>query len=132
LHIPTGPEWIHELKWDGYRILAHRGAGIHLWSRSALDWSPAFPQIVAALKQLRVMSITLDGEVVCLREDGRPDFNRLRAKEGCQQARLVAFDLLELATDRISGVSRSASAGNGFSSSWRACRTCCGTQMTLH
>jgi ATP-dependent DNA ligase len=42
------------------------------------------------------MSVTLDGEVVCLREDGRPDFNRLRTKEGCQEARLVAFDLLQL------------------------------------
>jgi bifunctional non-homologous end joining protein LigD len=77
-----------ELKWDGYRIIASRGAGpIRLWSRSALDWSAAFPHIVAALKQLRVMSVILDGEAECLREDGTPDFNRLRSKERCEEAR---------------------------------------------
>jgi bifunctional non-homologous end joining protein LigD len=95
--IPTGPEWIHELKWDGDRMIASRREGpTRLWSRNALDWSASFPQIAAAIGQLPVESIILDGEVVCLREDGRPDFNRLRSKEGCAEARLVAFDLLEV------------------------------------
>jgi bifunctional non-homologous end joining protein LigD len=67
-----------------------------LWSSNALDWSAAFPQIVAAIGALPVKSITLDGEAVCIREDGRPDFNRLRTAEGCAEARLIAFDLLEL------------------------------------
>ena len=95
--IPVGPAWMHELKWDGYRIITRSAAGLtRLWSRNALDWSAAFPQIVAAIGALPVKSITLDGEAVCLREDGRPDFNRLRTAEGCAEARLIAFDLLEL------------------------------------
>jgi bifunctional non-homologous end joining protein LigD len=93
--IPTGPEWIHELKWDGYRIVAIRRPR-RLWSRNARDWSATFPQIVAAIGQLPVESVILDGEAVCIREDGRPDFNRLRSKEGCAEARFIAFDLLEL------------------------------------
>jgi bifunctional non-homologous end joining protein LigD len=63
--IPTGPSWMHELKWDGYRLIASRQTDrTHLWSRNALDWSASFPQIVEALGQLPVESITLDGEAV--------------------------------------------------------------------
>jgi bifunctional non-homologous end joining protein LigD len=85
------------LKWDGYRTVASRRDGpIRLWSRSALDWAGSFPQIVEALGRLPVESVVLDGEVVCLREDGRPDFNWLRSKKGCDETRLVAFDRLEV------------------------------------
>jgi hypothetical protein len=60
-----------------------------LWSRTARDWSASFPPITAAIGELAVKSVLLDGEAVCLREDGRPDFNRLRSKEGCAEARLM-------------------------------------------
>jgi bifunctional non-homologous end joining protein LigD len=102
--IPTGPEWIHELKWNGYRIIARRAGSTRLWSRNALDWSASFPQIVAALDQLPVGSITLDGEAVCLLQDGRPDFNRLRSRLGCADTRLIAFDLLELNGEDLRGL----------------------------
>src|SRR5215213_4295483 len=53
--IPTGPEWIHELKWDGYRIIARREGGrVCLWSRTGRNWSDAFPSIVAAVERLPV------------------------------------------------------------------------------
>jgi len=95
--IPTGPEWIHELKWDGYRIVARRdGKRVCLWSRSGRNWTDAFPAIVAAIKRLPVGAVTIDGEAVCLLPDGRPDFHALRAKQACRDARLVAFDLLEV------------------------------------
>jgi ATP-dependent DNA ligase len=95
--VPTGPEWIHELKWDGYRILARRdGDRVCLWSRSGRNWSNAFPSIVAAIERLPVESIVLDGEAVCLLPDGRPDFGVLRSKHACREARLIAFDLLGL------------------------------------
>jgi bifunctional non-homologous end joining protein LigD len=41
--IPVGPSWIHELKWDGYRIIGRRAGPTRLWSRNALDWSTSFP-----------------------------------------------------------------------------------------
>ena len=94
--VPTGPEWTHELKWDGYRIIARQERGsTRLWSRNARNWAEAFPRIVEALERLPMESITLDGEAVCLTADGRSDFHALRSK-ACREARLVAFDLLSV------------------------------------
>src|SRR5918998_3270908 len=72
--VPTGPEWVHELKWDGYRILARRTGGVtRLWSRNGRNWTGAFPWIVKAIERLPVRSVVIDGEAVCLRPDGLPD-----------------------------------------------------------
>jgi len=98
----TGPEWIHELKWDGIRIIAWRhGDRVCLWSRTGRNWSNAFPSIVAAIGRLEVENGALDGEAVCLRDDGRPDFDALRSQRGCQQARLIAYDLLGVEGDDV-------------------------------
>ena len=95
--VPIGPEWTHELKWDGYRIIARRdGDRVCLWSRNGRNWSDAFPRIAEAIERLDVDSVTIDGGAVCLLEDGRPDFHALRASQACRDARLVAFDLLAL------------------------------------
>jgi bifunctional non-homologous end joining protein LigD len=95
--VPTGPEWIHELKWDGWRILARRESGrVCLWSRHGRNWTDAFPSIVAAVQRLEVDDVVIDGEAVCLLPDGRPDFHALQSKRACQDARLIAFDLLAL------------------------------------
>jgi bifunctional non-homologous end joining protein LigD len=67
-----------------------------LWSRTGRNWADAFPSITAAIKQLPVENVVLDGEAVCLREDGRPDFHALRSKHACKDARLVVYDLLSL------------------------------------
>jgi bifunctional non-homologous end joining protein LigD len=94
---PTGPEWIHELKWDGYRLIARCESGVvYLWSRSGRNWAKDFPLIGAALARLPVESVIIDGEAVCLLEDGRPDFHALRSRHACQDARLIANDLLGL------------------------------------
>jgi bifunctional non-homologous end joining protein LigD len=94
--VPTGSEWIHELKWDGYRIIARRERGYtRLWSRNARNWAEAFPRIVEAVERLPVESIVLDGEAVCLTDDGRSDFHALQS-EACRDARLVCFDLLAI------------------------------------
>jgi bifunctional non-homologous end joining protein LigD len=93
--VPTGLDWTHELKWDGYRIIARREGGrVCLWSRHGRNWTEAFPSIVAALQVLELENLVIDGEAVCLREDGRPDFDALRSRRACQDARLV--DLLSL------------------------------------
>jgi bifunctional non-homologous end joining protein LigD len=95
--VPKGPDWIHELKWDGIRILARKqGSLVRLWSRNGRNWSDAFPAIVAAVTALPFDSLVIDGEAVCLQSDGRPDFHALRSKFSCREARLIAFDLLNI------------------------------------
>jgi bifunctional non-homologous end joining protein LigD len=88
---------MHELKYDGYRICAHRvGAEVRLWSRHTTDYSGSMVRIVAGLRKIRAKSFTIDGEAVLFRQDGHCDFFALRGKDGQASAVLVAFDLLEL------------------------------------
>jgi bifunctional non-homologous end joining protein LigD len=94
-HPPIGAGWIHEIKLDGFRLMARRGAaGVRLLTRNGFDWSSRYPAIASAVKYLRCQSCLLDGEVVICGEDGIPVFDRLRYGRG--EALLYVFDLLEL------------------------------------
>ncbi|MGE0789025.1 MAG: DNA ligase D [Sandaracinaceae bacterium] len=97
---PRGEGWIHELKLDGYRILAHvRAPGAIIRTRHGLDWSHKLPSIVQALGHLPVDEAWVDGELVVLGEGGVPDFGALqRAVADGRDAsvRLFLFDLLYL------------------------------------
>ena len=87
--------YIFEVKWDGYRILAFCNKGaVKLQSRGGEDYTRKYPSIVAALKKMNLNCI-LDGEVVYINEQGRPDFDALQKVNG-QQAPMVyyVFDLL--------------------------------------
>lgn len=76
---PTGDGWLHEVKWDGYRMLATIAAGeVRLWSRNALSWNDRLPDIVQSLQALGLQSARLDGELVTLDSKGRSDFNGLQ------------------------------------------------------
>jgi len=102
--VPTGPDWIHEVKWDGYRIVARRhGNLIRLWSRNGRSWTEAFPAITNALRAPPTDSVMIDGEAVCLREDGSSVFNALRSQRTCKTARLMAFDLLFIGGQDLRG-----------------------------
>ncbi len=71
--------WIHEMKFDGYRIQAHVKNGIgKFWSRNALDWSNAFPHLLHNMEKLPVTDAIFDGEVVALDEEGRSHFQGLQ------------------------------------------------------
>jgi bifunctional non-homologous end joining protein LigD len=62
---PAGPDWIHEIKHDGFRIIARRDKeGARLFSRNGYDFTARFPKIAAAIESLRVASCVVDGEVV--------------------------------------------------------------------
>lgn len=92
--VPAGSNWLHEVKYDGYRILiATGGDGPRLYTRTGLDWTDKFPGIADAAASLPP-GLLLDGEVVAL-HDGKPDFSTLQAaiKEGGDM-RCFLFDLL--------------------------------------
>src|SRR4051812_25342855 len=80
---PCGPEWLHEIKHDGYRIIARKaGERVRLWSRNGRDWTKAMAAIAEALRALPADEAVLDGEAVAHCDRGLPDFGRLRSAEG--------------------------------------------------
>jgi bifunctional non-homologous end joining protein LigD len=94
---PSGSNWIHEIKHDGYRLMARRDpVGIRLITRRGNDWTTRFPLIVEAVNHLKVRSCLIDGEVVCCDERGLAIFQKLRQRREEHSAFLYAFDLLEL------------------------------------
>ena len=95
---PIGPGWLHEIKHDGYRLMALRtGERMRLLTRNGNDWSEFFPAVMEALKALEVRSCLIDGEVVVCDERGLAVFDLLRRGDRVKQsAHLYAFDLLEL------------------------------------
>jgi ATP-dependent DNA ligase len=96
-HPPAGPGWLHEVKHDGFRILARKqGERVQVWSRRGADFTYRFPAITEAVRRLPVDMALIDGEAVVLRKDGRSDFTALLTKWGGLQATLVAFDLPRL------------------------------------
>jgi bifunctional non-homologous end joining protein LigD len=97
---PSGPAWLHEIKFDGNRIQAHvRGGTARIFTRNGYDWTERFPSITRATAALPVHALVLDGEAVVLDERGMPDMARLRSSlAGGRGERFVcfAFDLLHL------------------------------------
>ena len=94
---PSGSNWIHEIKHDGYRLMARRDpVGIRLITRKGNDWTTCFPLVVEAVNHLKVRSCLIDGEVVCCDERGLAIFSTLRQRGNEARAFLYAFDLLEL------------------------------------
>jgi bifunctional non-homologous end joining protein LigD len=94
--VPTGNDWIHEYKYDGYRLLIATGGGAATaWTRKGNDWSDKFRSIVRAAANLPAGCL-IDGEAVALGENGKPDFQLLQAsfKGGDADLAFYAFDLL--------------------------------------
>src|SRR5215213_6490279 len=91
--VPIGDGWLHELKHDGFRIIAHKdGDRVHLWSRNGRDRSGDFVAIADAVRALPASRIVLDGEAVAHCLEGLPHFNRLLSGDGQASACLYAFD----------------------------------------
>jgi bifunctional non-homologous end joining protein LigD len=104
---PAGETWLHEIKWDGYRLMVDLVDGkASLRSRGGLDWNQAFAEIVMAVEALPVRNVCLDGELVVLDKDGRSDFSELqRVIDGSSKAslRYLVFDLVGLAGVELRG-----------------------------
>ncbi len=102
---PEGERWIHEIKFDGYRLqLRVAAGGVTIWTRNGHDWSDRFPEIAGLAAALP--DCILDGELVALNLKGQPDFSDLRASiSPGRTGRLVlfAFDLLWRGQDDLRG-----------------------------
>ncbi len=96
---PKGGDWVHEIKWDGYRIQIMVADGrARLWSRNGIEWTAKLPDIVDAIEQLGLRDAVIDGELIAGR-GGRADFPLLQSTlSGDRHAPLVyvAFDLLHV------------------------------------
>jgi bifunctional non-homologous end joining protein LigD len=92
---PSGPLWLHEVKHDGFRVIARKdGERVRLYSRSGNDLTNRFPLIVEAMA--RLPSCTIDGEAVACDVGGIPSFNLLLHRKRDDHVFLYAFDLIEL------------------------------------
>ncbi len=95
---PNGPDWVHEIKYDGYRTLCHVERGrVHFFTRSMLDWSERYRQLIPYLKKLDISSAWFDGEIVVLNQKGVSQFQLLQKslKDGEKNLIYYIFDLLE-------------------------------------
>ena len=80
---PAGPGWIHEIKHDGFRIIAHRDAGgVRLVTRNGYDFADRFPLVVEAIAALPATSCVLDGEAIAVDMNGLSVFDLIRHR--CQ------------------------------------------------
>ena len=90
-----GPDWIHEIKHDGYRLTVHReGKRVRLFTRNGHDWTDRYPLIVEAALRIRIGSFVLDGEAVMLGVDGQSDFDGLHSRKHNDEVQFYAFDVL--------------------------------------
>ena len=94
---PTGPDWIHEIKHDGFRVMARRdGKKVQLISRKGKDLTYRFPLAVQAVAELPVHSCLIDGEAIVCDGKGLAVFQFIRSYRRGNIATLCAFDLIEI------------------------------------
>jgi bifunctional non-homologous end joining protein LigD len=94
---PVGPQWFHEIKHDGYRLIVRKQDGrVRLFTRRGYDWTDRYPLIRDAAAGLRARSVTIDGEAVYCDHTGLAIFEKLHSRAYDDRVSLYAFDLLEL------------------------------------
>jgi bifunctional non-homologous end joining protein LigD len=99
---PSGELWLHEIKHDGFRVIARKdGERVKLYSRPGNDLTYRFPLIVEAVAKLRSRSCIIDGEAVACGDDGIASFDRIRYRRHDAGVFLYAFDLIELDGDDL-------------------------------
>jgi ATP-dependent DNA ligase len=95
--VPAGPQWLHEIKHDGYRLLVRKSSGkVRIYTRRGTDWTKRFPAIGEAASKIKAASFYLDGEGVVCNADGIALFDKLHSKANDHAVFLYAFDLLEI------------------------------------
>jgi ATP-dependent DNA ligase len=100
--VPTGTDWLHEIKLDGYRMLVIRESErVRLLTRNGHDWTSRYPWIVESALKNRQKHFVIDGEAVVLNVDGSSDFNGLHSRKHDHEVQLYAFDILALGGDDL-------------------------------
>jgi len=103
--VPVSPDWVYEIKWDGFRGLCYFNNGkLKITSRNARSFDAQFPELQEAAPSIRAQSALLDAEIVALDENGRPSFSLMQQRTGFVSpkvrthtpVKLIAFDLLYL------------------------------------
>ena len=111
---PSGPDWVHEIKHDGYRLMARRDPiGIRLLTRNH-DWSPRYPLIVEAVNRLKARSRLIDGEAFACDNEGLPIFQKSCGAD----AMSAMFSCTRSTCWKLTGLIYGASR-------WRSARTRC-------
>lgn len=98
--VPPGPDWVHEIKFDGYRTEALVDNGnVRLLTRNAHDWTEKYQDIARVLSALKARQAVLDGEIVAVTEEGVTSFTKLKNELGAERSdhlQYYVFDLLSL------------------------------------
>jgi bifunctional non-homologous end joining protein LigD len=100
--VPASPDWIHEIKYDGFRLIVHRdGDRVRLLTRNGHDWSGRYPRIVESALKNRTKQFVIDGEAVILGLNGVSDFEALYSGRHNDEVQFYAFDVLALDGDDL-------------------------------
>ncbi|MGY3694577.1 ATP-dependent DNA ligase [Bradyrhizobium sp. USDA 3240] len=93
--VPAGPQWLHEIKMDGYRVRLERdGDLVRLITKSGYNWSKRYPWIVENALKNRQKHFVIDGEAIVRGVDGYSDFNALHSGRDNAAVEMVAFEIL--------------------------------------
>jgi bifunctional non-homologous end joining protein LigD len=100
--VPHTDDWLHEVKYDGYRLRLERdGDRVRLITRGGYNWTDRYPWIVEAALKNRHRQFVIDGEAVVLGVDGVADFDALHSRRHDDEVQLYAFDILALDGDDL-------------------------------
>src|SRR5262249_39985588 len=102
IKVPSSPDWLHEIKYDGYRMMVIREDDrVRLITRGGDDWSKLYPWVVESALKNRYKQFVIDGEAVVLGVDGISDFNALHSGKHNDEVQLYTFDILALNGDDL-------------------------------
>lgn len=94
---PTGDGWLHEIKFDGYRLIARiEGRAVHLFSRNGKDWTPRFANLVEVLADLDIDEAVIDGELVALQSDGTSSFRQLQEALSANRTAGLIYEVFDI------------------------------------
>ena len=97
---PKGDQWVHEAKWDGFRIqIVKDGSDVRVYSKTGSDWTPKLPSIAREFAALQARSAIIDGELCHSGASGRPDFRALMRE--MRSSRPDPFHLVVYAFDQL-------------------------------
>lgn len=94
---PTGDGWLHEIKFDGYRLIARiEGRAVRLFSRNGKDWTPRFANLVEVLADLDIDEAVIDGELVALQSDGTSSFRQLQEALSANRTAGLIYEVFDI------------------------------------